>query len=131
LQRIGCSIRKLIIMATYIVCNGGGTETRQVANAGFQLSNDIVRTYTQGDCNVIERSNILRFNSFTPCDTDFTIWYTNTYTTYIDGAWQSIVTQYHTAEILAGDIYVEIEVLLSRRYDCGTTNPSGYQQMEQ
>ena len=117
-------------MATYIVCNSGATETRQVANAGMQLSNDIVRNYIQGDCTIIIRSNILRFNSFTPCDTDFTIWYTNTYTTYIDGVWQSNVTQYNQATIPAGAIYVEVEVKLSERWDCGTSNPSEYQQQE-
>jgi hypothetical protein len=108
-------------MATYIVCHSGTTVTRQVANAGS--GSITTRYYTEGDCNVIEKTKTLSFNSFTAVDTDFTIYFSYTVTHYVDYVWQYQQTINDTVVMPAGQITVGKVVYDSIVYDCTSSVP--------
>lgn len=109
-------------MATYIVCHSGSTTTRQVANQG--LTTTVTRNYTYGDCSVIENTATLKLGCFTPCDTDFTIWYSYKVSTYVNGTYQPPQLNITRTIIMpAGSISVYAPVVISMVYSCTSTVP--------
>lgn len=106
-------------MATYTVCDNGASVVVTVTGAFF--GNTSTRTYSDGDCTIVETSRGYTITASQAVDTAYTIWFTYKYTEIVDGVSSGLLTRNTTVQMPANSTFIEFTLVTLEQYSCADT----------